>query len=62
LATGVAYTLVTTSFYNEDSGKYLNLIRGPGLVTSPIPEPDTWTMLLAGVAALAFMAWRRSPR
>jgi len=60
LSTGVAYTLVTTSFYNDDSGKYLNLIRGPGDVTAPVPEPETYLMLLAGLAAVGFMVRRRT--
>ena len=59
LATGVAYTLVTTSFYNEDSGKYLNTIRGPGEVTAPVPEPGTYLMMLVGIAAIGCMARRR---
>jgi PEP-CTERM motif len=59
LSTGVAYTLVTTSFYNEDSGRYLNVIRGPGDLTAPVPEPETYLMLVAGLAAVGFMARRR---
>lgn len=59
LSTGVAYVLVTTSFYNEDAGRYLNLIRGPGDVTTPVPEPETYAMLLSGLAVLGFLARRR---
>jgi len=51
---------VTTGFYNNDSGKYLNPIRGPGDVTAPVPEPETYLMLFAGPAAVGFMVRRRT--
>ena len=60
LATGVAYTLVTTGFGNTDAGAYFNSIRGPGAITAPVPEPETYLMMLAGVAAIGFMIRRRS--
>jgi len=59
LSTGVAYVLVTTGFGNEDAGRYLNLIRGPGNITAPVPEPETYALLLAGLAAVGFVARRR---
>ena len=59
LATGVAYTLVTTGFGADDFGRYLNIIRGPGEITAPVPEPETYAMMLAGLAAIGFLARRR---
>lgn len=59
LTTGVAYTLVTTGFSSEEYGRYLNLIRGPGELTAPVPEPETYAMMLAGLAAMGFLAARR---
>jgi PEP-CTERM motif len=31
-----------------------------GLLAIPVPEPQSWTMMLAGFAALGFIAYRRS--
>lgn len=59
LATGVAYTLVTTGFGADDFGRYVNVIRGPGEITAPVPEPETYAMMLAGLAAIGFLARRR---
>ncbi len=59
LATGVAYTLVTAGFGADDFGRYLNVIRGPGEITAPVPEPETYAMMLAGLAAIGFLARRR---
>jgi len=28
--------------------------------TAPVPEPSTWAMMLAGLAGLAFLGWRRA--
>jgi hypothetical protein len=59
LSTGVAYVLVTTGYNNTDDGKYLNLIKGPGSVTAPVPEPETYALLLSGRAVVGFLARRR---
>ena len=50
LVTGVAYTLVTTGFGSDEMGRYVNVIRGPGEITAPVPEPETYAMMLAGLA------------
>jgi hypothetical protein len=45
-----------------------NLIGEQGLVqigdvvTSPVPEPSTWAMLLLGFAGIGFMAYRRKSK
>ncbi|MBT9487978.1 MAG: PEP-CTERM sorting domain-containing protein [Rubrivivax sp.] len=59
LATGVAYTLVTAGFESDEMGRYVNVIRGPGEITAPVPEPETYAMMLAGLAAIGFLARRR---
>jgi PEP-CTERM motif len=59
LTTGVVYVLVTTGFENFDSGRYITLIRGAGDIISAVPEPETYAMLLSGLAVLAFLARRR---
>ncbi len=60
LVTGVAYVLVTTGFENViDAGRYLTLIRGPGDIIAAVPEPETYVMLLSGLAVLVFLARRR---
>jgi choice-of-anchor A domain-containing protein len=41
-----------------------NLFNGAlparGLATTPVPEPSTWAMLIAGFAGLALLGWRRA--
>ena len=43
-----------------------SIVQGPGLiavydgVTAPVPEPQTYALMLAGLGALAFLARRRS--
>jgi hypothetical protein len=60
LAVNTAYYLVTTSFYNEESGAFLNIITGPGAILPAIPEPGTYAMLAIGLLAVAFAVRRRS--
>lgn len=60
LSTGVAYYLVTTSFYPEETGRYLNVLRGPGEILPAIPEPDTYALLAMGLFAVAFAVRRRA--
>ena len=59
LTTGVKYILATTGYDNDDVGRYLSVIRGPGDITSPVPELETYSMMLAGLAAVGFMMRRR---
>jgi PEP-CTERM motif len=45
-----------------DFGDDVNDIRGSVVVVTPaVPEPSTWVMLLAGLAAIGFVARRRAP-
>lgn len=60
LTTGVAYFLVTTGFGNEDSGGFLNIVRGPGDILPAIPEPGTYAMLAMGLFAVALAVRRRT--
>jgi hypothetical protein len=60
LSTGVAYYLVTTGWAPEESGKFLNLVRGPGEILPAIPEPDTYALLAMGLFAVAFAVRRRT--
>lgn len=59
LTVGTAYYLVTAGFDNDDSGGFLNVIRGPGEILPAIPEPGTYAMLAMGLFAVAFAARRR---
>lgn len=60
LAQGVNYVLVTTGFFNEDNGLFVNVIRGPGDILPAIPEPGTYAMLAAGLLAIGLVVRRRS--
>lgn len=61
LDAGVAYVLVTTSYYNGDAGAFSVTIGGPGLV-SAVPEPSTYLMLALGLAAIAYTQRRKLQR
>ena len=44
-------------------GDDINDIRGSVLVvTTPVPEPSSWAMLLAGLGWLGFVVYRRPAR
>jgi hypothetical protein len=60
LTTAGVYTLVTTGFANDDFGAFKTLITGPGNVTAPVPEPETYALMLAGLGLVGFLARRRS--
>lgn len=59
LLTGTAYYLVTTGFDNTDSGRFLNIVRGPGDILPAIPEPGTYAMLAMGLLAVSVAVRRR---
>ncbi|MFY9509396.1 MAG: FxDxF family PEP-CTERM protein [Rubrivivax sp.] len=59
LSTGVVYVLVTTGFANTDLGRYATLIRGPGDITAPVPEPETYALLLCGLLVVGYLSRRR---
>lgn len=60
LTAGTRYTFVTTGFSDIDFGAYTNSISGPGDIV-PIPEPQTYALMIAGLGALMLMR-RRSRR
>ena len=65
-------TSTTTTFFNPSNGPYVTTPATAGLLlkvdgsntftatttTSPVPEPATYTLMLAGFAAVGFMARR----
>lgn len=64
LTAGVQYTLVNTGFSSTDFGAFSTLISGPGAIrpsggVAVVPEPDTVTLLFAGVALMAWLVRRR---
>lgn len=60
LMTGVAYYLVTTGFGNEDAGRFLNVVRGPGDILPVVPEPGTYALLAMGLFGVALAVRRRA--
>lgn len=64
LEAGSNYVFVNTGFANEQAGAFTATISGggrilPGAVTPPVPEPETWGMLAAGLGVLGWMRRRQ---
>lgn len=59
LNAGTTYFLVTTGFENDDQGRFVNIIRGPGDVIPVVPEPETYALLAMGLLAVTFAVRRR---
>lgn len=55
-------TLIANTLGPSANGSRLELGYEPFVPTSPVPEPQTYAMLLAGLAAIGFIAVRRSKR
>lgn len=54
------YTITVTTTGNGFYSGGLNLLNPP--VAAPVPEPETYAMLLAGLGAIGFMARRRQAK
>ena len=48
--------------YNFGSGTDADTDTFTVEVGTPVPEPSTWAMMLAGFAGLGFLGWRGSRR
>lgn len=54
---------VQTSFYLQRGGEvtyFQSTSVGSAAALNPVPEPETWAMLVAGIGMLGFMARRRA--
>ena len=62
LSTGIDYLAVVSGFNNRDFGAYELTARGPGIatITSVIPEPATWLMMIIGFAGVGLQIRRRN--
>ncbi len=56
--TGIAYIAFTGNSYNF-AGTNLPVMDNLSFTTSPVPEPETYAMMLVGLGLLGFMARRR---
>jgi ABC-type amino acid transport substrate-binding protein len=59
LSAGVSYFFVSTGFAPSDFGSYSTTIGGPG-IAAIVPEPESYALMLLGVAGL--LAWSRRRR
>ncbi len=69
LTASTSYTLVTSSFFDNDPGTYITTIACPGgncaqgqvvALTSTVPEPGTVALVAMGLAGAALISRRRS--
>lgn len=58
LVAGTSYFFVMTGFAPTDFGAYSTTIGGPG-IAAIVPEPETYALMLLGVAGIAAWARRR---
>ncbi len=61
LAAGTTYLYITTSFGNDDFGKYSTTIGGPGDITASVPEVESYALMLLGIGALGLARRRSQP-
>lgn len=54
LGTSTGYELKVSGTVGASGGSY-----GGNIVATPVPEPETYAMMLAGLGALGFLARRR---
>jgi hypothetical protein len=50
---------LSASLSNATGGPETFFVASAGGVTAPIPEPQTYALMLAGLGALGFVSWRR---
>ncbi|HAT33313.1 MAG TPA: VPLPA-CTERM sorting domain-containing protein [Janthinobacterium sp.] len=62
LLNGGANSLIDHSLNSNIAGQYNFQVRNGNVVPAPVPEPETYGMLLGGLALLGFMARRKSAR
>lgn len=65
LSTSAFATIDPMFSLSPDDAVNFHLVYSPGLVTdisSPVPEPSTWAMMLAGFAGVGFIAYRRKSK
>ena len=55
-----ASTLTTLEFRHKPAGENYSFLNDAGVYAVPVPEPETYAMLLTGLGLLGFMARRRN--
>jgi hypothetical protein len=60
--TGSEYSVSRSPTYDFYPATSFSNFSVTGDVTSAVPEPSTWAMLLLGFAGLGFMAYRRKSK